>query len=48
MAENKPVLDKDAAAAKKMADIKLAVAFGIVFGIGLISGWYLTASGFFG
>jgi hypothetical protein len=33
---------------KRMADIKLAISFAIVFGIGLISGWYLTASGFFG
>lgn len=32
----------------QMANVKLALSFGIVFGIGLISGWYLTASGFFG
>jgi hypothetical protein len=48
MAESKPLVDKDAATAKTMANIKLGLSFGIVFGIGLISGWYLTASGFFG
>jgi len=32
----------------KMADIKMAIAFGIVFGIGIASGWYLTVTNFFG
>lgn len=32
----------------KMADIKMAIAFGIVFGIGIASGWYLTVTHFFG
>jgi hypothetical protein len=31
---------------KKMADIKLALAFAIVWGIGIATGYYLTMSGF--
>jgi hypothetical protein len=32
----------------RSADIKLAISYAIVLGIGIASGWYLTVSGFFG
>lgn len=49
MENTKQSTDKDIEAKEKtMADIKLAISFGIVFGIGIVSGWYLTASGFLG
>jgi hypothetical protein len=29
-----------------MANVKLAITYGIFFGIGVVAGWYLTTTGF--
>lgn len=32
---------------KNMIDVKVAISYGIFFGIGLVVGWYLTCTGVF-
>jgi len=48
--ENKATENQTPEAKKKLelANVKLALTYGIMFGIGVVSGWYLTVSGFFG
>ena len=40
----KPLIEGQAWA--NMANVKLAITYGIFFGIGLVAGWYLTTTGF--